>query len=235
MPTSSRKMSQTSNKPLAVKLTDVSVNFGDVIALKNINFSINKGMLLYVIGPNGSGKTTFIRLLAKLLEQTHGTIEHSDDRLGYLPQKLNINPNFPITVEEVIYSGLAKQSLLISKGDRELIKSWLKRMQIPHLLKKPMAHLSGGQQQRVYIIRALISNPDFIILDEPTSALDPSFRSFFNDIITALHHEGKTIIFVTHELHGALCDCASVLYIDQEIRFFGGLQEYFEKEKNIHV
>src|SRR5690554_2179181 len=120
MPTSSRKMSQTSNKPLAVKLTDVSVNFGDVIALKNINFSINKGMLLYVIGPNGSGKTTFIRLLAKLLEPTHGTIEHSDDRLGYLPQKLNINPNFPITVEEVIYSGLAKQSLLISKGDREL-------------------------------------------------------------------------------------------------------------------
>ena len=97
-----------------------------------------------------------------------------------------------------------------------------------------MAHLSGGQQQRVYIIRALISNPDFIILDEPTSALDPSFRSFFNDIITALHHEGKQL-FLSHMNHGALCDCASVLYIDQEIRFFGGLQEYFEKEKNIHV
>ncbi|TAH59353.1 MAG: metal ABC transporter ATP-binding protein [Bacillota bacterium] len=235
MLTSSPKMSQTSNKPSVIKLTNVSVDFGDVLALKNINFTITKGMLLYVIGPNGSGKTTFIRLLANLLAPTHGTVERNNDRLGYLPQKLNLNPNFPITVEEVIYSGFTKQSLIISKTERELIKSWLTKMQIPHLLKKPMAHLSGGQQQRVYLIRALISNPDIIILDEPTSALDPSFRSFFNEIIRELHHEGKTIIFVTHELHGALCDCANVLYIDQEIRFFGDLQEYFAKEHSIHV
>lgn len=235
MPTSSHKTSSTLNEHLAIKLSDVNVDFGEYRALKNINLEIKKGMLLYVIGPNGSGKTTFIRLLANLLEPTQGTIERSKDRLGYLPQKLNQNPNFPITVEEVIYSGFEKQSLIISKEDRELIKSWLKKMQIEHLLKEPIIHLSGGQQQRVYLIRALISNPDVIILDEPTSALDQSFRGFFNEFIKSLHHEGKTIIYVTHELHGTLCDCANVLYIDQDIRFFGNLEQYFAKEPHLYV
>ena len=220
----------TSKKPSVIKLSNVSVDFGDVVAHKDINFTITRGMLLYIVGPNGSGKTTFIRLLTHLLEPTSGTITYNHERLGYLPQKLNQNPNFPITVEEVIYSGFRKQSLLISKKDREIINSWLVKMKIPELAKKPMAQLSGGQQQRVYIIRSLISDPDVIILDEPTSALDPSFRSYFNELILEMHHSGKTIIFVTHDLNETLCDCAHVLYIDQEIRYFGGYKEFREME-----
>lgn len=234
MTKSSKQTSLISAKPSVIELKNVSVDFGDVVALKNINIDIKKGMLLYVIGPNGSGKTTFIRLLTNLLHQTSGEIIRAADHVGYLPQKLNQNPSFPITVEEAIYSGFKKQALSISKNDRLLINKWLEKMQISNLARKPMAHLSGGQQQRVYLIRALISEPDLIILDEPTSALDPSFRSYFNEIIMELHHAGKTIIFVTHDLHETLCDCAHVLYIDQDIRFYGRYPEYREKEHADH-
>lgn len=234
MQNSSTKTSPTLKKPSVIELKNVSVDFGDVVALKNINLDIKKGMLLYVIGPNGSGKTTFIRLLTNLLNPSRGEIVRSDDRLGYLPQKLNQNPSFPITVEEVIYSGFPKQSLIISKESSDLINKWLEKMLIPSLRKKPMSQLSGGQQQRVYLIRALISEPETIILDEPTSALDPSFRTYFNEIIMDLHHHGKTIIFVTHDLHDTLCDCAHVVYIDQNIRFFGKYPEFREKEHSDH-
>lgn len=234
MPNSSAPTLPTSKKPSVIELNNVSVDFGDVVALKNINFALKRGTLLYIVGPNGSGKTTFVRLLTNLLSPTSGEIIRDSDVLGYLPQKLNQNPNFPITVEEAIYSGFAKQSLFISKSDGEKIQAWLDKMQIGHLRKKTMAHLSGGQQQRVYLIRALINDPDFIILDEPTSALDPSFRAYFNEVIMDLHHKKKTIIFVTHDLHDTLCDCAHVLYIDQEIRFFGTLPEYHEKEHTLN-
>lgn len=229
-----KETSKTLKKPSVIELKDVNVDFGDVVALKNINLDIKRGTLLYIVGPNGSGKTTFVRLLTNLLVPTKGEIIRGDDVLGYLPQKLNQNPNFPITVEEAIYSGFAKQSLFINKKDSEKIQNWLDKMQIGHLRKKPMAHLSGGQQQRVYLIRALINDPDLIILDEPTSALDPSFRAFFNEVIMDLHHQNKTIIFVTHDLHDTLCDCAHVLYIDQEVRFFGTLPEYYTKEHTIN-
>lgn len=220
------KTSKTLNSDLVISLENVSVTFGKVEALKNISFSVKKGMLLYVVGPNGSGKTTFVRLITNLLKQTEGTITRGDYAIGYLPQKLVQQSNFPITVREVIYSGFKKQRLFITKNEHSLIENWLEKMEIPHLLTAPMSTLSGGQQQRVFLIRALISNPDFIILDEPTSALDPSFRRHFNKIVMELHHEKKTIIFVTHDLHEALCDCADIIYIDQEIKFFGTLPDY---------
>ncbi len=234
MENSSVTTSKTSKKRSVLDLINVTVDFGDVVALKNITLSITEGMLLYVVGPNGSGKTTFIRLLTNLLSPTSGQIIRGHNQLGYLPQKINQNPDFPITVEEAIYSGFKKQRLFISKKDQQLIKEWLIKMEIGELAKKPMNHLSGGQQQRVYLIRALISDPDFIILDEPTSALDPSFRTYFNDIIMELHHAGKTIIFVTHDLHETLCDCAHVLYIDQEVRFYGTYPDFRINEGGHH-
>lgn len=226
MPTSSDKISQISPVPSVISLNDVGVSFGKLEVLKNITLTIPSGRLLYVLGPNGSGKTTFVRLITNLLSPTSGTMLRGNETFGYLPQKLNITTNFPITVEEVIYSGLNKQSFFISKSDKEKIASWLNKMGIGHLQKESMQYLSGGQQQRVYLIRALISDPDVIVLDEPTSALDPSFRASFNEFVMELHNQKKTIIFVTHDLHDTLCDCAHVLYIDQEVKFYGTLPEY---------
>lgn len=221
-----------------IKFINVSMRFGSFEVLKNLNFEIQKGSFMHVIGPNGSGKTTLVKLLANLLIPSLGKIERTPCTMGYLPQKASINQKLPLTVEEVIYSGFPHPRLRPTKSESALIKSWLARMEIEHLLHHSMQFLSGGQQQRVYIIRALISDPCLIILDEATSALDPSFREKFYQILKDIHTNNQaTIINVTHDLTDAVSpgDCA--LYVDQEIKFCGAYRDYqtFEHEGHHHV
>lgn len=219
-----------------ISYSSVSVDFGNFKALKNISFEIENGELIHIIGPNGSGKTTLLKLLIGSLSPTKGKISIDEIlHMGYLPQKLNIKTNLPITVREVIYSGFKKQRLVPTKKDLESIKEWLTKMNIPELYNASISHLSGGQQQRVFIIRALISNPDIIILDEPTSALDPEFREKFHQLLFNLNKKEKvTIIHVTHDLTCAIKTNSKVLYIDQDVKFFGTYSDYHEFEHRGH-
>ena len=214
---------------------DVNVYFGKFHVLENVNFHLKKGQVLHIVGPNGSGKTTLVKTLVGLLKPSSGTISLSTPHMGYLPQKLNSKLNLPMTVREVIYSGFKKQTLKPSKADCELIKHWLDIMEISHLFDASMAYLSGGQQQRVFIIRALISNPELLILDEPTSALDPSFREKFYLLLDELHKKHQmTTVHVTHDLTDAVKETCLVMYVDQKVRFFGTYAEYHEFEHRGH-
>lgn len=218
-----------------IEFKNIGVQFDSHEVLKDISFQINKGDTLHIIGPNGSGKTTLVRLLVGLLKPTVGEIIKTTNNFGYLPQKLNTKLNFPMTVREVIYSGFNKQKLKPSKNECALIKNWLEEMEIPHLFDESMTFLSGGQQQRIYLIRALISNPEVLILDEPTSALDPSFRERFYKLLTKLKiKENLTIIHVTHDLTDAIKENTKVMYIDQTIKFFGTYEKYLEFEQGGH-
>lgn len=216
---------------MALQVSDVAVKFADYEALKNISFTLDCGDFLYIIGPNGSGKTTLLKVLTGLISPTSGTYTMLVERYGYLPQKLNTKRKFPMTVEEVIYSGFHHQKFRIMDDEKALIQTWLDKMEISSLLKKPIGLLSGGQQQRVFLIRALISEPSILLLDEPTSALDPQFRSYFNALIEQLHKQGTTIIYVTHDLHGVDEVAKKVLYVDQEIKFFGTMKQYHDSIK----
>ncbi len=214
---------------------DVSVSFGKFNVLNHITFDIKPGDFMHIVGPNGSGKTTLVKLLVGLLKPTSGSIKVNTTQMGYLPQKLNTKQNFPMTVREVIYSGLRKQSLIPSKKDCELINTWLEKMEIPNLGNQSMQYLSGGQQQRVFLIRALISEPDLLILDEPTSALDPSFREKFYQLLYELQQDKQTtIVHVTHDLTDAVKDNCRIMYVDQNIRFQGTYQEFSEFEHRGH-
>lgn len=218
-----------------IQYDDVSVSFGKFNVLQHITFDIMPGDFMHIVGPNGSGKTTLVKLLVGLLKPTNGTIKVNTTQMGYLPQKLNTKQNFPMTVKEVIYSGLKKQHLIPSKKDCELIDFWLKKMEIPNLGNKSMQFLSGGQQQRVFLIRALISEPELLILDEPTSALDPSFREKFYQLLYELQQEKKTtIVHVTHDLTDAVKENCRIMYVDQNIRFQGTYKEFTEYEHRGH-
>lgn len=222
--TYSSKTLKISKKPLA-NLHNITIKYGDIIALKNITFDIYAKDYFYIIGPNGAGKSTLIKLLTGLLKPSEGSFTIHTNSIGYLPQTLNSKPNFPITVNEVIYTGFKKQRLMMKKEDINLIDSWLKKMQIGSTGNKLMSTLSGGQQQRVFLIRALISNPELLILDEPTSALDPSFKSLFYNILQELNEKGTTIIFITHDINESLNN-GKILYFDQSLEFIGSFQEY---------
>lgn len=218
-----------------IKYQDVSVSFGKFNVLSNVTFSVKQGDFLHIVGPNGSGKTTLVKLLVGLLEPTEGKIDVSTSKMGYLPQKLLTKANFPMTVREVIYSGFPKQKLKPSESDCQLIKRWLEMMEIPQLYDESMAYLSGGQQQRVFLIRALISNPELLILDEPTSALDPSFREKFYELLYKLQQEqNMTIIHVTHDLTDAVKEDCLVMYVDQKVKFFGNYHEFQHFEHGGH-
>ncbi len=163
-----------------VHVNQIHMTFGQYEALKDITFTIDKGDFLHVVGPNGSGKSTLIKLMVNLLEPTSGSIQMDTSHIGYLPQALHVSDHVPISVEEVLKN--------ISKSDAD-IDGWLDMMQMTSYKKSAMKHLSGGQKQRIFLIRALLLNPEVLILDEPTSSLDPAFReSFYNCFITFKKH-----------------------------------------------
>lgn len=205
---------------MIISAEHVKVEYGNSVVLSDIDFYVNKGDYLNIIGPNGSGKTTLIKLLTNLQKPSQGKITIAPVVFGYLPQHLSQSAQIPANVYEVLKLSNAK------KPTDEAIKKLLSDMGMLDFIYQPMNKLSGGEQQRVYIIRALLSNPDVLILDEPTSALDPEFRKFFYAYIEKLNDQGMTIIHVTHDLSDGLRHGSKILELDQVVKFFGTFEQY---------
>jgi zinc transport system ATP-binding protein len=228
-----------------ISIANLSFNYGPVEVLQNVTFSLNKGDYVALAGPNGAGKTTLIRNILGLTDNFGGRVELfgqnlSDfknwDRIGYLPQRVNLfNPLFPATVKEVIGLGLLSGKRFPKKfkgKDDESINRTLDLMGIVELRDKLVGELSGGQQQRVFLARALVSNPDLLILDEPGTALDPQSRGSFFELMRKLNQEqGLAIILITHDT-GQIGQFANkLLYLDKKIIFFGSFADFCSSQE----
>jgi zinc transport system ATP-binding protein len=217
-----------------VHVKDLAIKYQAFTALKDISFTINQKDFIAVIGANGSGKTTLVKALLGLLPIHSGSVNFiNNTSTGYLPQ--NTTPpdrHFPATVEEVVAMGLLakkKYPKRLEKEDTEKIESILRILDVSHLQKKRIGALSGGQQQRVLLARALVAEPDVLVLDEPTSALDQSMRTQFFDILQDLNrHHNTTIILVTHDIAFAGKYVNRVLYLNQHLVFDGSFSEFCE-------
>lgn len=178
-----------------IECTGLAVNYGATRALHHVDFRIDRGEIVTLVGPNGSGKSTLLRALIGAARPSAGTITRADGlRVGYVPQKLLIDPTLPITV--------ARFLRLPRPAPRDRITMALERAGLRDLGDRQMAALSGGQFQRVLLARALLETPDLLILDEATQGLDqPGSAAFYRQIEAVRDDLGCAVLMVSHELH----------------------------------
>lgn len=196
------------SKPL-LSLCDVSLVRDGRTVLDNINFTVDHGDFIAITGPNGGGKTTLLRLILGLLKPTHGNIVFYDDDgnkishtaflPGYLPQKNSVDSQFPITVREVVASGLLSKKTLSKEDKHDIVCDILNLIELSDLAERPIGCLSGGQLQRTLLGRALVTSPDVLILDEPLSYLDRHFEEQLYHILKAMPSR-KTVLLVSHQI-----------------------------------
>ncbi|MGS0972160.1 MAG: metal ABC transporter ATP-binding protein [Candidatus Izemoplasmataceae bacterium] len=221
-----------------IKVEHLTVKYQFHTAIKDVTFEIQKGDFVGVIGENGSGKTTLIKALLGALDISSGNITFMDDlKVGYLPQHImRAEGLFPATAEEVALMGLLEEKRFpkrFTKDDKAKVERIFHELGIMHLLKKRIGNLSGGQQQRVMLARALISDPDVLILDEPTSALDSVIEQTFLDLLKSLNEEKETtIILITHDLATVGEYIDHVIYLNQVLEYDGPFDEFCKNTKH---
>lgn len=214
---------------------NLTIGYDSKIIVRNLNFSVNAGDYLCIVGENGSGKTTLMKTILHLLRPISGTIETGDgllsDEIGYLPQQTFVQKDFPASVQEIVLSGCqsrCKKRPWYNKAEKALARESMEKMGILPLARRCYRELSGGQQQRVLLARALCATQKMFLLDEPVSALDPGAQEEMYSLIEQLHGEGITIIMISHDIEAALKYATHVLHIGEEI-FFGTKNEFVHK------
>ncbi len=205
-------------KPL-ITLHNVSANYDGNIVLSNVNLTVYEHDFLGIIGPNGGGKTTLAKLILGLIPPASGHINYykngeevSSIRMGYLPQYSHIDRKFPISVEDTILSGLNHQSGLFSRYTqplREKAASIIRQVGLDGMEKRSLAELSGGQLQRVLLGRALVAQPDIVILDEPTTYLDRRFEADLYQLLEQINNQ-CAIILISHDIGTVLQSVRSI-------------------------
>jgi len=196
-------------KEILLELHSVTAGYNGDIVLRDINLALYNKDFLGILGANGSGKTTLIKVLLGLLKPLKGTVEFyfaprekPGRRIGYLPQQNIFDKKFPITVQDVVLSGLTSKVGIFksfSKEDYEATDNILVQMGIEELKKRAIGSLSGGQMQRVFLARALVSSPALLVLDEPDTFVDKSFTEVFYEILKEINRQ-MAIILVSHDL-----------------------------------
>jgi zinc transport system ATP-binding protein len=181
--------------------------------LDDINLDIRKGDYLSILGDNGSGKSTLLRLLLKFLSPVRGSISINTNNIGYVPQKHdNFNSSFPITVFEML--DCHRKALKIK--DKSAVTNSLSAIKIEDLKNSLVGKLSGGQRQKVFIARALIGNPELLILDEPSTGIDTKSQEEIYTLIKHLNmHHGITIASVEHNMKAAFSNSTSIFYMKE--------------------
>ena len=213
---------------------NLNVQYDNQVALKDVNFDLEDGDYLCIIGDNGSGKSTLMKSILGLVTPKSGSIQYGaqlkNHDIGYLPQQTIVQRDFPASVYEVVLSGcLNKRGWrpFYSKEEKQRAINNLKKLKIEHLKNKCYRDLSGGQQQRVLIARALCASEKILLLDEPVTGLDPVTRKHLYDIIEELNRDYKmSIIMVTHDMNSGLEHATKILRLNKEVVFYGTPDEY---------
>ncbi len=202
----------------AISAQNLSFSYGGPPVLETATFTVDRGDFASIVGPNGGGKTTLLKLILGLLQPLSGEIEvggrpPADSRpmIGYMPQQTDLDTRFPMSVSEIVLMGRLTPGMRLgpffSREDRRLAAEALELVGLDQLGRRSLAELSGGQRQRVLIARALACQPEILLLDEPTAHLDPHLEDEFLEILKELNRR-MTVVMVSHDL-GFVASCVN--------------------------
>ena len=211
----------------------LTLGYENITFVTDLNFEVNHGDYLCIVGENGSGKSTLMRTLLFLQSPLEGEIQLGEElkstEIGYLPQQTIVQRDFPASVWEIVLSGCqSRQGLcpFYTKEDKQLARDNMARLGIENLSRRCYRELSGGQQQRVLLARALCATKRLLLLDEPVSGLDPKVTEEMYQLIKQLNDEGITIIMISHDIGAALKYASHILHIGGGDVFFGSKSDY---------
>ena len=218
-----------------IEVTDLSFSYGHHQILKDVNLEIHKGDYVGMVGPNGGGKTTLIKVILGLLKADKGEVKifgvpvskfREWKKIGYVAQKVtNFDPAFPITAGGVISLGKSRE--------KENAKWALKKVEMEGFEHKLIGSLSGGQQQRIFIARALAQKPEILFLDEPTTGIDAVSQKEFLDFLRKLNKElDITLILISHDINIVTEEATEIAYINKGLTYFDNPKEFLKYHKN---
>lgn len=196
-------------RPL-LKLAGISLSHRQQVALNDVNLELAERQIMTIIGPNGAGKSTLLRIALGLQRPDSGTVWRAPKlRIGYMPQRLSINPLMPVTVSRF---------LRMSRQRRSSIKQALTRAGIAHLAQRPLHDISGGETQRVLLARALLCQPQLLVLDEPAQGVDITGQTELYELIGELREQlGCAVLMVSHDLHYVMAQTDTVICLNQHV------------------
>lgn len=204
---------------MLVTLSDISLRLCSRQILDKISFNVSRGEILTVIGPNGAGKSSLIKVILGLLQQTSGILQKEPNlKIGYMPQKVNLDPTLPLTVRRFIQAGKK-----VATND---ITEALAKINGTHLLDKSIHVLSGGESQRVLLANAIINKPDLLILDEPGQGMDISGQQYFYELISAVRNSLQCgVILVSHDLRHVMAASDNIICMNVHVCCSGKPEE----------
>ncbi len=227
-----------------IELDHVDVAFQDVLVLDDVCLRVAAGSFLAVIGPNGAGKTTLLQVILGLVRPAGGDVrvfgkstselDGERRRIGYVPQIMSVDINFPVSVGEVVLMGRYGRMGLFrrpSAADREAAGKAMKRVGIADLADRPIRRLSGGQRQRAFLARALANEPDLLLLDEPTTGVDAASTESLYELLRDLHTDGITMLVVSHDVGVVASYVEGVICINRRLVAHGRPAEVLGSEE----
>ena len=217
----------------AIEIRNLTVAYGENIALENLNLDVETGSLMALVGPNGAGKSTLIKTILKFLKQITGEIKINGKTLAYVPQRNSVDWDFPTTLFDVVEMGCYGRVGLFKRVNKEEKQKVLKAIEQVGMLDfkdRQISELSGGQQQRAFIARALVQEADIYLMDEPFQGVDSTTEKSIVDILKKLKSEGKTLIVVHHDLQTVPTYFETVTFINKSVIASGKVKEVFTQE-----
>ena len=217
----------------AIEIRNLTVAYGENIALENLNLDVEAGSLMALVGPNGAGKSTLIKTILKFLKQITGEIKINTKTLAYVPQRNSVDWDFPTTLFDVVEMGCYGRVGLfkrVSKEEKQKVLKAIEQVGMLDFKDRQISELSGGQQQRAFIARALVQEADIYLMDEPFQGVDSTTEKSIVDILKKLKSEGKTLIVVHHDLQTVPTYFETVTFINKSVIASGKIKEVFTQE-----